>query len=195
MTPMDEAWMILKRQTTLGEFHPDFPSPHGPVTAWRSAPADDPRGPIEPRKLRGYFRQIHRSAPRALTWMWSGPDAQTAAEGLSREWSKYGAGDWGGRPRRIVGIRGPISRDYEDVGWSGNSPAGRAYTGKDETPDLEAFGTTETIPEERQVRLPTVWAGGRIIPPRNEMPSYDQIRRWKEEELGMEPWDDPFVND
>ena len=31
MTPMDEAWMILKRQTTLGEFHPDLPSPHGPV--------------------------------------------------------------------------------------------------------------------------------------------------------------------
>ena len=31
MTPMDEAWMILKRQTTLGEFHPDMPSPYGPV--------------------------------------------------------------------------------------------------------------------------------------------------------------------
>lgn len=31
MTPMDEAWVILKRQTTLGEFHPDLPSPYGPV--------------------------------------------------------------------------------------------------------------------------------------------------------------------
>jgi len=31
MTPMDEAWILLKRQTTLGEFHPDLPSPHGPV--------------------------------------------------------------------------------------------------------------------------------------------------------------------
>jgi|TARA_R100000234_G_scaffold68735_1_gene42120 hypothetical protein len=29
MTPMDKAWLILKRQTTLGEFHPDFPSPYG----------------------------------------------------------------------------------------------------------------------------------------------------------------------
>lgn len=32
MTPMEKAWMILKRQTTLGEFHPDMPSPYGPVT-------------------------------------------------------------------------------------------------------------------------------------------------------------------
>lgn len=32
MKPMDKAWMLLKRQTTLGEFHPDMPSPHGPVT-------------------------------------------------------------------------------------------------------------------------------------------------------------------
>jgi hypothetical protein len=29
--PLDIAWRLLKRQTTLGEFHPDFPSPHGPV--------------------------------------------------------------------------------------------------------------------------------------------------------------------
>lgn len=27
----DTAWMILKRQATLGEFHPDFPSPYGKV--------------------------------------------------------------------------------------------------------------------------------------------------------------------
>ena len=29
--PMEIAWQLLKRQTTLGEFHPNFPSPHGPV--------------------------------------------------------------------------------------------------------------------------------------------------------------------
>ena len=31
MGPMDVAWLILKRQTTLGEHHPDLPSPYGPV--------------------------------------------------------------------------------------------------------------------------------------------------------------------
>ena len=159
--PMDLAWRLLKRQTTLGEFHPDFPSPHGPVTAWRSAPAADPRGPIEPRNLRGYFKDIHPDAPEALTWGWAGQDARAAAEGLSREWSQARrAGEWGGRPRRVVGIRGPVSQDYKDMEWSGNSMAGLAYTGKDETPDLEAFGTTETIPEERQVRMPTVYYEG-----------------------------------
>ena len=29
--PFNQAWLVLKRQTTLGEFHPDLPSPHGPV--------------------------------------------------------------------------------------------------------------------------------------------------------------------
>jgi len=38
MTPMEEAWLLLKRQTTLGEFHPDFPSPYGPVTMRRAHP-------------------------------------------------------------------------------------------------------------------------------------------------------------
>ena len=38
--PMDEAWILLKRQTTLGEFHPDFPSPYGPVTMRRLHPLE-----------------------------------------------------------------------------------------------------------------------------------------------------------
>jgi hypothetical protein len=29
MSPFDQAWTLLKRQTTLGEFHPDLPSPYG----------------------------------------------------------------------------------------------------------------------------------------------------------------------
>ena len=29
MSPFDKAWGLLKRQTTLGEFHPDLPSPYG----------------------------------------------------------------------------------------------------------------------------------------------------------------------
>ena len=33
MNPFDQAWVLLKqtRQSTLGEFHPDFPSPYGDV--------------------------------------------------------------------------------------------------------------------------------------------------------------------
>ena len=36
--PFSDSWLVLKRQTTLGEFHPDFPSPHGPVTLRRLHP-------------------------------------------------------------------------------------------------------------------------------------------------------------
>jgi hypothetical protein len=32
--PMDLAWQLLKRQTELGEFHPDLPSSMGPVVAF-----------------------------------------------------------------------------------------------------------------------------------------------------------------
>jgi hypothetical protein len=53
MLPMDEAWMILKRQTTLGEFHPDFPSPYGEVKYYHGTPSTDRlsfmRTGIEPR--------------------------------------------------------------------------------------------------------------------------------------------------
>jgi len=38
VTPMTEAWLLLKRQTTLGEFHPNLPSPYGPVTMRRAHP-------------------------------------------------------------------------------------------------------------------------------------------------------------
>ncbi len=39
--PFSNAWLVLKRQTTLGEFHPDFPSPHGPVTLRRFHPTKE----------------------------------------------------------------------------------------------------------------------------------------------------------
>ena len=41
MTPMDEAWMILKRQTTLGEHEDFFPSPYGPVVAYHGTTGDN----------------------------------------------------------------------------------------------------------------------------------------------------------
>lgn len=153
--PMDIAWGLLKRQrqTTLGEFHPDFPSPHGPVTAWRSAPAKDVGGPLEPRRVHGYFRNIHPNAPDALIWAFSGPGAQEAASSISRNWSRPGGSDWSGIPRRSVGIRGSISRDYEDEDWSNESTAGWLSSGV----PIQAFGTEEVIPPERLVWSPMQW--------------------------------------
>ena len=44
MDPMETAWLLLKegRQTTLGEFHPDLPSPYGPMTHYHGTTMDDP---------------------------------------------------------------------------------------------------------------------------------------------------------
>jgi len=41
--PMAASWALLKssRQTTLGEFHQDLPSPYGPVTMFRGHPKRD----------------------------------------------------------------------------------------------------------------------------------------------------------
>ena len=36
--PMGLAWRLLKRQTELGEFHPDLPSSHGPVKYYHGTP-------------------------------------------------------------------------------------------------------------------------------------------------------------
>ena len=35
MSPFESAWLLLKRQTELGEHHPDLPSSQGPVVAFR----------------------------------------------------------------------------------------------------------------------------------------------------------------
>ena len=53
MNPMDDAWVLLKRQTTLGEHHPDLPSPYGEVKYYHGTPSTDRlsfmRTGIEPR--------------------------------------------------------------------------------------------------------------------------------------------------
>ena len=41
--PMDIAWQLLKRQTELGEFHPDLPSSMGPVVVYHGKGLDDDR--------------------------------------------------------------------------------------------------------------------------------------------------------
>ena len=54
MNPMNDAWVLLKRQTTLGEFHPDLPSPYGEVKYYHGTPSTDRlsfmRTGIEPRE-------------------------------------------------------------------------------------------------------------------------------------------------
>ena len=62
MTPMEKAWVILKRQTTLGEHHPDFPSPYGKVTQMHGTPSAELANEISRRGIVPQGNYKHHSA-------------------------------------------------------------------------------------------------------------------------------------
>jgi hypothetical protein len=57
MNPFDQAWVVLKmtmeesRQTELGEYHPDFPSSHGPIE-WYHGTTVEPASRINSEGLK-----------------------------------------------------------------------------------------------------------------------------------------------
>ena len=80
MTPFRQAWIVLKqtRQTTLGEYHPDFPSPHGDVQYYHGttvAPASRIR--FEGLKPSEPFSPMWRKIQREK-W----PEAQNRQKGI-----------------------------------------------------------------------------------------------------------------
>ena len=149
--PMDLAFRLLKRQTELGEFNPDLPSSHGPVTAWRAQPYHGPlRRDVEPRKVPDWMREDWHEGgdlPDAVSWMFhrepestlSHDDGFWRARRLAQERSQ-GAAHWNydnpeDRFYEVVGIRGQPSVDYNDPNY-----------GVDERRRARAFATTQTIP-------------------------------------------------
>lgn len=126
MLPMDDAWALLKRQTTLGEFHPDFPSPYGEVKYYHGTPSTDRlsfmRTGIEPRltfvggKEKGKAAFVSDDPMSARAY--AGGDAYTD--------------DF--TPGMLIGVRG------EPEGLEGGE---QGY-----------FHTPQGIPPERLVKLP-----------------------------------------
>ncbi len=53
MSPFESAWLLLKRQTELGEFHPWLPSSLGPVAGYHGTSTDFARGIHEKGLLPG----------------------------------------------------------------------------------------------------------------------------------------------
>jgi hypothetical protein len=182
MTPMDKAWMILKRQTTLGEFHPDFPSPYGPVTMRRLHPLESwfeatDLGQSIPQEDRQPYEKLIReglkpvpASKNATEWedmqfMNTGKFGGDRykpfdMEGKSGNWV-FPAGASGGgwniysdaeMGRGRLGIRMPIEQ-VEGMFRNRGYPFG----GKDEP--AEGF-ITQHIPPELLVRLPDGWTGG-----------------------------------
>ena len=44
MSPFESAWLLLKRQTELGEFHPWLPSSLGPANYYHGTSTDHAKG-------------------------------------------------------------------------------------------------------------------------------------------------------
>ena len=53
MKPIEKAWMMLKRQTRLGEHHADFPSQYGDITHYHGTTDDRGKGIVQQGLLVG----------------------------------------------------------------------------------------------------------------------------------------------
>ena len=58
MLPFESAWLLLKRQTELGEFHPWLPSSHGPANWYHGTSTDHAKGIHEKGILPGTRQAI-----------------------------------------------------------------------------------------------------------------------------------------
>ena len=102
--PMDIAWRLLKRQTELGEFHPDFSSSYGPVTEYHGT-MDMPgvmRTGIDPpakkRSKRHYPVEMRQNIPKKVTY--TSPDREAVEQFLQRRAQQLGI------PKESTGIVG-----------------------------------------------------------------------------------------
>jgi len=170
MGPMDLAFRLLKRQTELGEFHPDLPSSHGPVTMRRWHPTKDwveekSGGPdFDESKVQSVGRALIeglKAQPMdSEAYLW-----ETNPEGKGRNFKPFdpeGKGLWvyatgKGNPlaihrrnRKQIGIRKPID---ETQGQFRNR--GRSYLNEGTEGWIQG-----DIPPELLVRLPDDYMGG-----------------------------------
>ena len=63
ISPIDIVWRLLKRQTELGEFHPELPSSHGPVVYYHGT-ARENMPSIQQHGLRSGWDPEGERAPR-----------------------------------------------------------------------------------------------------------------------------------
>lgn len=167
MNPIDEAWALLKmtmaesRQTELGEFHPDFPSSHGPMTAVRVIP-------------RVYLDEVSRAGvlplsgdessdawkARAHNWDFeeSRPEKSVRTGRNLKQFDVSGAGTWWTKPS-VANVRRSHTRAGKQgpalVGVRGNLDNFRHQKrdAHETTENLPEMYIEDTVPPERTVRM------------------------------------------
>lgn len=168
--PMDIAMRLLKRQTTLGEFHPDFPSPYGPVTMVRQHPTMEWANIYGNMIDEGFDNTIHQPYETLIT---QGLHPQVASldsvlwEDIQDSYDKVkpfdltGKGTWfypsgvsqdrqtvNNDARKMIGVRIPLNElegQFRNKGFMGEPP--------------EAW-IQQYIPPERLTQIPNkFWTG------------------------------------
>lgn len=182
----EKAWRFLKasRQTTLGEFHPDFPSPYGPVTMIRYHPTQnwydnfdahramygetfDETIPQTPQSLITEGLKATPASEEAHSW-----EALSAEEDQNKnnyrkfkQFDLSGKGTWfhpAGMNRQSVFQHSGTGRTPTRMGLGVRIPLkdvqGQFRNWTDEGP--EAW-VQQDIPPERLVRIPIHWRAQR----------------------------------
>lgn len=121
MKPIDLAFRLLKRQTELGEFHPDLPSSHGPVIGYRAL-SDEQHKKIPHEGLTGTPIKTHLDGieirdnpPKKGIYAWMGhtPTGLDFAREQAQNWANEMT-DNRDIPSQVVGIRGNPDLSHMD---------------------------------------------------------------------------------
>ena len=141
--PMDIAMRLLKRQTELGEFHPDFPSSYGPVTEYHGT-MDMPgvmRTGIDPpakkRSKKHYPVEMRQNIPEKVTY--TSPDREAVEQFLQRRAQQLGI------PKESTGIVGVRATGLDEPATQVES----GFGGDDMLTHVRAGG----IPRDRLVPM------------------------------------------
>jgi len=113
MNPFDKAWLLLKqdtRQSTLGEYHPDFPSPYGDVKYYHGTTVEpasrinfEGLKPTEPSTL-GLNQMLERYGREKLSEMFPKGVYATDNKDVAADYA-YTRGQNRNQQGRIFGIR------------------------------------------------------------------------------------------
>ena len=167
ISPIDEAWKLLKmtmaesRQTELGEFHPNFPSSHGPMTAVRVIP-------------RVYLDEVSRAGVLPLSGDESGVASDVREHNVDFERRRPEMSELTGKNLKQFDLSGPgtwwtkpsvtnVRRSFTRAGRQGPALVGvRGNLDDFKHQKRDAHETTEhlpemymedTVPPERTVRM------------------------------------------
>jgi hypothetical protein len=153
MNAMDEAWVLLKRQTELGEHHEDFPSSYGPVTHYHGTSEERITNPQKVQTTRNPLRRLFSKKPPIQR---ESMGNQIRGGGL-----KPGGGNWG--KGVYTSPEKSTAQIYANIAAERNQSKPTMYGvrggGTQQRQAIDSFGNFTIFPNqispERVVQVPT----------------------------------------